>query len=343
MTKRKTPLVPKPIRVALIGSGLMARHHISVILAEFPDSEISVICEPSAANYTAVADQFKAAGKPVPPNEPNFERLLADYRSRLDVTFILSPHAYHHDQAIASMEAGLDVLLEKPMVMNAAEAHNLIATRDRTGKLLVVAFQGSLSPHIRTASTMLHSGELGKLLNISAVIWQDWATNTTGTWRQEPAISGGGFLFDTGAHMLNTVADLAGEEFTEVAAWLDNRGRPVEILAAIMGRLESGALVTMNACGETAPSCASDIRVFCTEGFLRTGAWGGFLEMQRPGERALEPVEVPASLGVWDQFLAVREGRIPNPSPPEVGLRMARLYDAIKESAALNGAPVRCR
>jgi hypothetical protein len=41
--------------------------------------------------------------------------------------------------------------------------------------------------------------------------------------------------------------------------------------------------------------------------------------------------------------LAVREGRIPNPSPPEVGLRMARLYDAIKESAGLNGAPVRCR
>jgi predicted dehydrogenase len=259
------------------------------------------------------------------------------------VAFILSPHAYHHDQAVASLEAGLDVLLEKPMVMSGAEAESLIATRDRTGKLLVVAFQGSLSPHVRKASAMLHAGELGELLNISAVIWQDWATNTTGTWRQEPAISGGGFLFDTGAHMLNTVADLAGEEFSEVAAWLDNRGRPVEILAAIMGRLESGALVTMNGCGETAPSCASDIRVFCTEGFLRTGAWGGFLEMQRPGERAFEPVEVPPSLGVWDQFLAVREGRIANPSPPEVGLRMARLYDAIKESAGRNGVPVRCR
>ena len=50
------------------------------------------------------------------------------------------------------MEAGLDVLLEKPMVMNASEARSLIAARDRTAAdCLVVAFPGSLSPQIRTA------------------------------------------------------------------------------------------------------------------------------------------------------------------------------------------------
>ena len=51
---------------------------------------------------------------------------------------------------------------------------------------------------------------------------------TTGTWRQDPALSGGGFLFDTGAHMLNTIADLAGEDFVAVAAWLDSNDRPVD-------------------------------------------------------------------------------------------------------------------
>jgi len=54
-------------------------------------------------------------------------------------------------------------------------------------------------------------------------------------------------------------------------------------------------------------------------------------------------VPVPPSLGVWEQFLAVRDGRLPNPAPPSVGLRMARLYDAIKASAAMNGAIVDCR
>jgi hypothetical protein len=44
---------------------------------------------------------------------------------------------------------------------------------------------------------------------------------------------------------------------------------------------------------------------------------------------------------VWEQFLAVREGHMPNPCPPEVGLRMAKLWDAIKESASQGGKPVK--
>jgi hypothetical protein len=111
----------------------------------------------------------------------------------------------------------------------------------------------------------------------------------------------------------------------------------------VIGRLASGALVTLHACGEAIPSCASDIRVFCEQAILRTGMWGEFLEMQRAGEKELVPVSLPPSLGVWEQFLAVRAGQLPNPSPPEVGLRMARLYDAIKASAAQNGAVVDCR
>ena len=111
---------------------------------------------------------------------------------------------------------------------------------------------------------------------------------------------------------------------------------------AVAARLASGALVTLHGCGETVRSCSSDIRVFCTEAIVRTGAWGQFLEVQRQGEDQLSPVPVPSSLGVWEQFLAVRSGKMENPCPPEVGLRMARLYDAIKASAAQNGMPVKC-
>ena len=241
---------------------------------------------------------------------------------------------------MACLEAGLDVLLEKPMVMNGPEAESLIAAQERTGRLLVVAFPGSLSPQIRTAVQMLRSGELGRLLSISATVWQDWGPNTANTWRQVPALSGGGFLFDTGAHMLNTVVDLAGEEFAEVAAWLDDNGRPVETVGMVMGRLRSGAWVTMHGCGEAIPSCACDVRVFCSQAILRTGIWGERWTSSAPAPSRCEPVKVPASSGVWQQFLAVRAGQVPNPSPPEVGLRMARLYDAIKASAAQGGQPI---
>ena len=67
---------------------------------------------------------------------------------------------------------------------------------------------------------------------------------------------------------------------------------------------------------------------------------GKVLEIQRAGQPDFEEVDVPPSAGAWEQFLAVRRGDLPNPSPPEVGLRMAYLWDAIRASAAKNGVPV---
>jgi predicted dehydrogenase len=330
--------MPPKTRIAMIGCGGMARYHIREIMRQIDGSEITVMCEPSEAAYAASAQLYLDAGLEPPPNQPDLARLLADYP--LEAAFIITPHAFHHDQTVACLEAGLDVLLEKPMVMNGAEAESLIAVQGRTGRLLVIAFPGSLSPQIRKAVTMLRGGELGRLLSISATVWQDWGPNTVNTWRQVPAVAGGGFLFDTGAHMLNTVVDLAGEEFAQVAAWLDDNGRPVETVGTVMGRLRSGAWVTMHACGEAIPSCASDVRVFCSRAILRTGIWGERLEVQRSGAKRLRTVKTLPSTGVWQQFQAVRRGEIANPCPPEVGLRMARLYDAIKASAAQGGQPV---
>jgi len=326
-------------RVGFIGMGVMARVHLGDMLRR-EDTEVVAVCEPSAAAFAAAAELFDQHGQPVPPNEPDWARFVATYAGQLDAVVIITPHALHFAQAKACLEAGLDVLLEKPMVMTADEATALIETRDRTGRLLVVAFQGSLSPQIREASRLLRSGELGPILTINAVAWQDWATLTAGTWRQQPELSGGGFLFDTGAHMLNTVSDLAGEDFAHVSAWLENDGRPVDVRAVVMGRLASGALVTMNACGSAIPSCHSDIRVFTSKAILRTGIWGEVLELQRAGTGRLRKVRSIAPMPVWEQFLNVRDGREPNPSPPEVGLRMARLWDAIRASASRGGAVV---
>ena len=227
------------------------------------------------------------------------------------------------------------------MVITGEEAEGLIETRDQTGRLLVVAFPGSLSPQIRHAVQLLRSGELGQILTISGLSWENWRTPNIGTWRQVPELAGGGFFFDTGAHMLNTITDLAGENFVDVAAWLDARETPVEILGAVIARLQSGTLVTMNACGDTCTRSTSDVRVFCTQGVIFTNIWGHFLNIQRPGQAQPEAVELPPSMGVWQQFLAVRNGEIANPCPPEVGLRMARLWDAIRASAGQDGARVR--
>ncbi len=329
-----------PVRTVMIGCGGMARHHIRTMVKMKDSTQISVVCEPSAQAYEDTAALFEEAGLPVPANQPDLAKLLSDHKGAIDAAFIITPHAYHHDQTTACLEAGIDVLLEKPMVMTGAEAESLIATRNRTGKLLVVAFPGSLSPNVRTAVNMLRNGNIGKIKTISGVVWQNWGVNTVNTWRQIPAIAGGGFLFDTGAHLLNTTVDLAGEDVAEVAAYLDNQGRAVETLGVVIARLKSGVLVSLHGCGEAMPSCHSDIRVFGDKGILYTGVWGEKLQVQYDGDTPPATVETAASMGVWEQFLGVRQGAA-NPCPPEVGLRMARLWDAIQLSAAKGGSAVK--
>lgn len=322
------------IKTGIIGCGGISHFHIQNMFKAH-NTEIVALCDPLPQSVEVASKFIADAGHPIPPNEPDLAKFLASYQ--MDAVLIATPHTLHHEHALAALEAGLDVLLEKPMVVNTQQALSLIEARNRTGQTLVVAFQGSLSPLIRQASAGIHNGTYGDLLSVSATIWQNWGDLANGTWRQEPAYSGGGFIFDTGAHMLNTVADLVGEDFVEVAAWMDNYSRPVETLSVAIAKLASGAMVTLHGCGETIPSCSSDIKVFCTQGILTTGAWGRSLAIQKAGRKRAQKIPYPPASSVWDTFLKVRNGEIENPSPPEVGLRMIRLYEAICRSAAENG------
>lgn len=329
-------------RTAVIGCGNMARNHIRRILEDPRGTSIDVVCEPMAENYEATVRLFEHAGHPPPPNVPDLQVCLERYKQDLDAVFIVTPHALHYDHCVMCLDAGLEVLVEKPMVVNQTEARRLIAKQKESGKLLTVAFQGSLSPRIRWAAERMRDGTFGELRAISGTVWQNWNTLGDGKWRTDPTVSGGGFMFDTGAHLMNTIADLAGQEFAEVAAWLDNRGRRIDIMAAVMARLENGAYVTLNGCGAAVPSCASDIRIFTENATVRACMYGSWLEVQRAGEHTYESIDLPAMQTTWHRFLEVRHGLIDNPSPPEVGLRMLKLWDAIKASAAQGGRPVPC-
>src|SRR5436190_9597608 len=186
--------MPKKTRMVMVGAGGMARHHIRKLIQQTESTKIVAVCEPSDVAYRATSQLFKEAGLRPPPNQPDLEKLLSDREGGLDAAFIITPHALHYAQASMCLEAGLDVLLEKPMVMNAEEARSLIRTRDRSGRLLTVAFQSSLSPYMNRAVDMIRSGKVGPLVAIHASVWQSWKTEQTATWRQDRKMSGGGYL-----------------------------------------------------------------------------------------------------------------------------------------------------
>lgn len=327
-------------RLGIIGVGAMARYHIERILTQTDTTRITALCEPNPEHYRAALKLFEAAGQPAPPNEPDFKRFLRKYADQIDAAFVITPHAHHYAQVKALLEAGKDVLVEKPMTVTAAQAKKLIELRDRTRRLLAVAFNASMSPAMEHARRLLREGALGRILGIHVAVWQNWAQFTRGTWRQAPKVSGGGFMFDTGAHLLNLVADVLGEPVHEVAAFMDNQGYPVDILTAAIARSRSGVLVTLHGCG-AAPVTDSDMKIWCERGVLEMGVWGGALRVQWAGEPAPRVVDLPPDRGVWHTFLRVRNGEIENPTPPEVGLRMIALWEALKKSAARGGKVVK--
>ena len=99
--------------------------------------------------------------------------------------------------------------------------------------------------------------------------------------------------------------------------------------------------MTFHGCGETIPTWDSEIKVFCDKAILTTGAWGGRLQIEKSYKEDPKVIPYPPKSNVWKTFLKVCRKKIENPSPPEIGLRMIRLYDAICLSAAEGGRIVK--
>jgi predicted dehydrogenase len=150
---------PDRIRLGFIGLGAMARWHLRSVL-EQPDTHVVAVCEPSLAAYAAAHEEFGRHGLTPPPNDPSWQQFVATWSGKLDAVWIVTPHVLHFEQAKACLEAGIDVLLEKPMVMTTEEALALIEARNRTGRELVVTFQGSHSPGLQEARRRLRAVRL---------------------------------------------------------------------------------------------------------------------------------------------------------------------------------------
>jgi predicted dehydrogenase len=308
----------------------MARHHIRLMLEQQRTTDMVGFVETSEDQRKEVQKLYQQAGETCPPFFRTIGELLKA-QLKPNAALIVTPHKFHFENARECLTNGMDVLLEKPMVMNANEAKRLIGIRDQTKRILVVAFPGSLSPAVQKAKELLAEGTIGNVTGVSAFAHQNWKSATIGTWRQDPDMSGGGFLFDTGSHMVNTVVDLIGNDVSQASALFDNRGTPVEINSSVSGFFKNGVVFSFTGAGDSV-DCKSQISVFGDKGVLETGIWGEKLRL-KVGEGDYKSVPYPKSKGVWEEFVKVVQGKLENPCPAEVGLRFAKLMDMIRESA----------
>jgi 1,5-anhydro-D-fructose reductase (1,5-anhydro-D-mannitol-forming) len=166
--------------------------------------------EPRSVLYGFVTrDAAKAAAWPAARAWPSIDEALAD--GAVDAVYIALPVAMHAETAIKALRAGKHVLCEKPMAMNVAQAQSMVAEARACGRLLGVAYYRRLYPKLLRAKQLIAEGAIGKPL-LAEANCHGWTEILAGReWLMDPAMAGGGPLYDIASHRIDAMAFLFGK------------------------------------------------------------------------------------------------------------------------------------
>jgi 1,5-anhydro-D-fructose reductase (1,5-anhydro-D-mannitol-forming) len=133
---------------------------------------------------------------------------LAD--EKVDAVYVASPVALHAEQTIACLRAGKQVLCEKPVGMDFAQARSMADAARGTGKLLGVAYFRRGFPKLIRAKALIGEGAIGKPTFVHAA-FHSWLESEERGWLRDPALAGGGPLYDVASHRIDACNLLFGE------------------------------------------------------------------------------------------------------------------------------------
>ncbi|AFZ71811.1 Gfo/Idh/MocA family protein [Natronobacterium gregoryi] len=219
---------------AAIGLGGLGQLSLEV-LATLEDVEMIAGADVSAEARAVFERTFDA------PAYAEYETLLADHSGEIDLALIVTPHTLHHEQALACLESGVHVYLEKPMVTDVDDAVELLEVADRNDCELQVGYQRHFHPGFLEIKRLVETGRIGDLHTADAYLGQNWIDLHEGSWRVEPSLSGGGQLYDTGSHLLDAVLWLTGAKPISVSAHVSYASPKVDVNSALSLRLERDA------------------------------------------------------------------------------------------------------
>ncbi len=213
-TDSSLPPTPAPLRVGLIGYGLAGSVFHAPLVAATPDLELAAVVTRNPERQAQVRREHPDA------------RVLDDvgqlWAAGLDLVVVASPNRTHISQATAALEAGLAVVVDKPLAATAAEGEALAALAEQRGLALSVFQNRRWDGDFRTVAELVRSGRLGRVHRFESR-FERWRPQLKGGWRElaDPA-EAGGLLYDLGSHLVDQALTLFGPA-AEVYAELDRR------------------------------------------------------------------------------------------------------------------------
>jgi predicted dehydrogenase len=193
-------VVHNPVRWGILGTGGIA-NTFATDLKLTDSGEVVAVGSRSQASADRFADEFG-----IPGRHASYESLVAD--PDVDVVYIATPHPLHHDNAVLALRAGKPVLVEKPFMMNAAEARDVVAVARETGLFAMEAMWTRFLPHVGVIRDWLLSGALGEIVSVAADHGQWFADDPE--FRLFAPELGGGALLDLGVYPVSFASMVLG-------------------------------------------------------------------------------------------------------------------------------------
>ena len=319
------------VRLAMIGCGGNSSGHARV-MNQNPDVQIVATCDVNTEISNSYIDRNLSDLEPRPQAFDNLDLMLAE--TAPNAVLISTPHTLHFEQGMKALEAGCHVLMEKPMVTDADDAYTLAAKVEETGKVLVIGYNTPCTANFYYLREQIRNQSLGKLELIIGYLSQNWKRGTAGAWRQNPALSGGGQAYDSGAHLLNSLCWSVENNVAEVFAFIDNHGTQVDINSSINVHFESGVFASIVVSGNC-PSDSSHMTYIFDGGRIDIDGWGGGWIKVFEGSKQIEnpPITEEMNAGGPDKnFIDAIMGRAEPRTTPLNGIIQSELMDAIYES-----------
>jgi predicted dehydrogenase len=207
------------------------------------------------------------------------DELKRDATDRIDFVSIVTPNHLHHPVALAFVNAGFNVVCDKPLVHNSTQADELVTAVAKQGTVFAVTYTYSGYPLVREMREMVKGGALGKVRKVVVEYNQGWLANKVedsgnkqALWRTDPKKSGlAGAMGDIGSHAENLIATVTGLQITEICADLSSTSstRALDDDANVLLRLQKdaiGVLIASQVCVGSENDLS--IRVCGTDGTL---------------------------------------------------------------------------
>lgn len=147
------------LRVGVIGGGHIVVHRHLPVFKKLADVEVSAICDKQESIAKSVAEQFG-----IKHYYDNLSGMLKE--EELDVVDICTPPQTHLPLAVEAMEAGCDVLTEKPLAMSVNDVDELYKIGQKSGVRLCVVHQNLFNPAIQKACRLVESGAVGEVISV---------------------------------------------------------------------------------------------------------------------------------------------------------------------------------